>query len=186
MPDSNGSNGTEERLLEKVSEIHEVRRTINEDVFVPGHDPRTASAGYRAMHDHLVKELDRPCIACGVRNSTLDDQDQNPFGATQMETHHKTVEWSLINAIDLDKFNQRIVLRFRHYSPHDPKYDQDFTQEQMEDWIDHDEDNIWVLCDVHHRHKWVGIHSVTGPIWGPQDLIKPGYRYTPFGSDEPG
>jgi hypothetical protein len=37
--------------------------------------------------------------------------------------------------------------------------------------VDHSPDNLWVLCDVHHRHKFVGIHAITYPIWGPQDLV---------------
>ena len=45
------------------------------------------------------------------------------------------------------------------------------TQKQILDWVDHDEDNLWVLCDVHHRHVFVGIHAITFPIWGPQDLV---------------
>lgn len=54
-------------------------------------------------------------------------------------------------------------------------YDHDFTQQEMLDWIDHGRDNLWVLCDVHHRHKYVGIHAITYPIWGPQDILKAGF-----------
>ncbi len=82
-----------------------------------------------------------------------------------------------MKAVSVEKFNARIVQRFRHYRFHDPIYNKDFTRKQMEDWIDHHEDNIWVLCDVHHRHKWLGIHSITGPIWGPQDLIREDFHY---------
>lgn len=39
--------------------------------------------------------------------------------------------------------------------------------------VDHSADNLWVLCDVHHRHKWVGIHHISYPMWAPQDLLKP-------------
>ncbi len=31
-----------------------------------------------------------------------------------------------------------------------------------------------MLCDVHHRHKFVGIHAITYPIWGPQDVVDAG------------
>jgi hypothetical protein len=37
--------------------------------------------------------------------------------------------------------------------------------------VDHGFDNLWVLCDVHHRHKFVGIHAITYPIWRPQDVV---------------
>jgi hypothetical protein len=32
------------------------------------------------------------------------------------------------------------------------------------------EDNLWVLCDVHHRAKFLGIHEITYPIWCPMDF----------------
>lgn len=43
---------------------------------------------------------------------------------------------------------------------------------QIADWIDHDEDNLWVLCDVHHRARFFGVHQITVPVWGPQHILK--------------
>jgi hypothetical protein len=43
-------------------------------------------------------------------------------------------------------------------------------------WVDHSEDNLWVLCDVHHRAKFFGIHEITFPIWGPMDLLRPDFE----------
>jgi hypothetical protein len=152
---------------------------LKEQVFYPPHEPRTESKAYAAIHRHLVRELDLPCIACGVRNSTLGDPAKNPAKARAMETHHHVIEWALMNAIDLQKFNERIVALHRAQDPNSPKYNHDFTEQEMKDWVDHDPDNLWVVCDVHHRHELVGIHSITYPIWGPQDLIRPDYVYTP-------
>ena len=45
----------------------------------------------------------------------------------------------------------------------------------MTDWIDHGRDNLLVLCDIHHRHVYVGIHAITGPIWGAQNLLQKSY-----------
>jgi hypothetical protein len=28
-----------------------------------------------------------------------------------------------------------------------------------------------VLCDVHHRARFFGIHEITGPVWGPQHIL---------------
>ncbi len=156
---------------------HLVKRMLHEEVYYPDHSPRTESPAYARVHHHLVVDLDLPCLACGVRNSTLHDPKQNPKSAKAMETHHHVIEWSLQNAIDLTKFNQRIIARLR--VSHPEKYTVDFTQQQMLDWIDHDSDNLWVLCDVDHRHSLVGIHSVTFPIWAPQDLIRGDFVYTP-------
>ena len=168
------------KVVAPVDQIHLVSRDLREGVFYPPHAPRTASPEYLAMHKKLIVTEDRPCLACGVRNSTLKVPAQNPFGAKQIETHHRIVEWSLMNAIDLAKFNHHVIAGLRRHHPGVTAYTQDFTQKQMEDFIDHGEENIWVLCDIHHRHSFVGIHAISGPIWGPQDLLKDGYQYTPF------
>jgi hypothetical protein len=159
-----------------LSKPHLVERMLKEQVFYPAHSPRTESTAYAVVHHCLTIEMDLPCIICGVKNSTLKDLTQNKVGAKDMETHHHVIEWALQNAIDLGKFNARIVGSHRKYG--DPKYDHDFTQQEMLDWIDHDPDNLWVLCDVHHRHSLLGIHAVTYPIWGCQDLIREGYQLT--------
>jgi hypothetical protein len=59
-----------------------------------------------------------------------------------------------------------------HRHPNDPQYQNAFSQQQMLDWVDHSADNLWVLCDIHHRHVYLGIHAITDPIWGPVDLVR--------------
>lgn len=154
---------------------HLVKNLLSQAVFYPAHDKRKESKGYRAARKELVDRQDRPCLVCGVRKSTLGDPTENRFGARQLETHHRIVEWALANAVDLAKFNARIVAGLRRSKPNDPTYERDFTKTQMLDWIDHGRDNLWVLCDVHHRHKYVGIHAISYPIWGPQDILQDGF-----------
>lgn len=168
-----------QHILESVAKIHELRRTLTEDVFYPPHPPRTETSEYKAIHKKLVHELDLPCLVCGVRQSTLEDSSQNRWGARALETHHHHIEWALAGAIDLGKFNARIVLAYRKRPGHHEQYDSLFTQEQLLAWVDHDPDNLWVLCDVHHRHKGVGIHAISGPIWGTQDLVLDNFKLTP-------
>ena len=60
----------------------------------------------------------------------------------------------------------------RHRHPDKPEYKKNFTLEDISNWVDHSEDNLWVLCDVHHRAQYLGIHEITDPIWGPQDLLR--------------
>ena len=84
-----------------------------------------------------------------------------------METHHHVIEWALANAIDPAKFNQRVLPGLLRRNPE--KYGpmkKRMSQKQILDSVDHDEDNLWVLCDVHHRHVFVGIHAITFPISG--------------------
>lgn len=171
---------------------HEQSEKLVQDVFYPEHAKRTETSEYKAIHHQMVVVEDQGCLSCGVRNSIVKDPVRasdpklNPYGAKAVETHHHVIEWALAKAIDLGKFNDRIVRHIRMKPHHDPVYDQDFTQDQMEAWIDHHRDNLWPICDVHHRHKFGGIHAITYPIWGPMDLIRDGYVYTPLDEKTPG
>lgn len=162
-----------------ISQIHELKRTLTEQVFYPPHSERANTSQYNKIHHEMVVIQDQPCMICGVKNSTLDDKLKNKHNAKAMETHHHVVEWALANAIDLDKFNEVIVQRLRTQNSNNLTYAKDFTQQEMLAWIDHSPDNLWVLCDVHHRHTYVGIHAISSPIWSAQALIKDGYVLTP-------
>lgn len=154
----------------RVAKPHIVRHLIHENVWYPAHAPRTESPEYAAEHHRLTVVEDQPCFICGVRNSTLGSPLENPHGATAMETHHRWVEWSLINATDAAKLEAQFG--------------------QQPDWpafLDHDEQNLLVLCDVHHRHKEAGIHEMSYPIWVAQKFLKDDYQLTqdtPQGSNQ--
>ncbi len=173
---------------DSLSHYHVVERMLDERAFYPPHDKRTESPAYARVHHQMTVADDKHCVSCGVQHSTLGDPANNPFGAVQMETHHHTIEWALANAIDPAKFNQHIRPGLLHaaqrrmsepdyaktpaeYREFDTVYAADMTADQIHGWIDHGADNLWVLCDVHHRHKFVGIHAITFPIWGPQDVV---------------
>jgi len=156
------------------STFHELRRQLDERAFYPPHDARQSSPEYRKVHEKMVNA--NGCLVCDVTNKTLKDPKKredlslNPYGAKQLETHHHMIEWALASAIDRDKFNKRILpfLQKRHGTQ---KYPGPLSAKEVSDWVDHSEDNLWVLCDVHHRAKFFGIHEVTDPIWGPQDVL---------------
>jgi hypothetical protein len=167
--------------------MHGAHRSLDEWAFYPAHDKRKESPQYAKIHREMTVNEDLPCIVCGVRNSTLKKPKSNPYGAKQMETHHHVVEWALANAIDTRKFRDRILAHLasrdpQKYGKKDPRGNVmrdaanrvipiDFDDKAVRAWVDHDRDNLWVLCDVHHRHKWLGIHAISGPIWGPQDIL---------------
>ncbi|HTR83920.1 MAG TPA: hypothetical protein VMI56_05550 [Reyranella sp.] len=151
--------------------IHGKIGNLKEGQFYPEHDKRTESPAYKKVHDHLVKDLDLPCLVCGVKFSTLKDAKENLHGAKQLETHHHVIEWALANAIDPAKFNKAIRPNLANKHADQPMYKSDMTAQQVRDWVDHSPDNLWVLCDIHHRHTFVGIHAVTYPNWCPQDLL---------------
>ncbi|MBV8972829.1 MAG: hypothetical protein JO290_11110 [Sphingomonadaceae bacterium] len=170
---------------------HVVERMLDERAFYPAHDKRTESPEYAKVHHQMTVVDDKHCLVCGVQHSTLGDPAKNSFGAVQMETHHHTIEWALANAIDPAKFNQHIRPGLMHaaharrsqpgyaatpaeYRAFDDTYDSDMSLDDIKAWIDHGADNLWVLCDIHHRHKFVGIHAISYPIWGPQDVVDAG------------
>ena len=170
---------------------HVVERMLDEQAFYPAHDKRKESPEYAKVHRQMTVADDKHCLVCGVQHSTLGDLTKNPFGAIQMETHHHTIEWALANAIDPAKFNQHIRPGLMHaaqrraqeagyadvsdlYKAFDRDYEADMGIDTIKQWVDHGADNLWVLCDVHHRHKFVGIHAITYPIWGPQDVVDAG------------
>jgi hypothetical protein len=163
----------QQTVYRKAQEIHENPRTLHERAFYPAHDKRLETPEYRKARDRLTKTLDLPCLVCGVRRSTLKDKALNRYGARQMETHHHLIEWSLANAIDTAKFNRIVLPHLKVRHPHNPDYAKDaFTDTDVAAWVDHSEDNLWVLCDVHHRAAYLGIHEITYPIWCPMDLLR--------------
>jgi hypothetical protein len=161
------------KIFQYAKRVHENPRILQERAFYPEHDKRKETPAYKKVHDHLTKELDLPCLVCGVKRSTLNDKIQNRYGAKQMETHHHIIEWALANAIDAKKFSKIILphLKARH-SDKEEYQKPEFTDEEVRNWVDHSEDNLWVLCDVHHRAKFLGIHEISYPIWCPMDLLR--------------
>lgn len=174
-------NGDILRLTEHAANLQIVKQhvqnhTIEELQFYPEHDKRRETSAYIKTHKKLVETLDLPCLVCGVRHSTLGDPQENPYGAKQMETHHHIIEWALQNAVDVEKFNKVLLPHLAAGHPHRPEYKAPFTEQQVRDWVDHSEDNLWVLCDVHHRAKYLGIHEITYPIWAPMNLFRPDFE----------
>lgn len=156
--------------------IHENHRELDEEAFYPAHDKRTESPAYAKVHKKLTEQLDLPCLICGVRNSTLKKPKQNTYGAKQMETHHHVIEWALANAVDVKLFNKTLRPSLAHRHPDNAIYQRNMSKKEVLDWVDHSEDNLWVLCDIHHRHKFFGIHEISFPIWGPQNLLSPNFE----------
>ncbi len=162
---------------QRLRQIHENRRSLDERAFYPAHPPRSESPAYKKVHDHLTKQLDLPCLICGVTYSILKDAQKsadpklNPYGARAMETHHHVIEWALAEAIDPDKFNRTVLPHLQARHPETYPKGKKLSAQEVKEWVDHSADNLWVLCDIHHRHKWLGIHMISDPIWGPQDIL---------------
>lgn len=127
-------------------------RTLQEHVNYPPHPPRRPTPLYTKSHHDMVVTEDLPCLVCGVRNSDLADPVRradpaiNPVGATQIETHHRMIEDSLIGAIDVGKWNRRVRPVLAHQHPEGAVYDHDFTPEEFARWAHGHRHNLWPLC----------------------------------------
>ena len=154
----------------RLASLHEERRRLDERAFYPVHDVRTESSAYTRVRRAMIEEEDQPCRVCGVRASTVGSRRANVYGATALEAHHHVIEWAHAEAIDLGRFNELVVAGLRERDG--GKYGKRFSRGEMLAWIDHDRDNLWVLCDVHHRHAWFGVHAISGPVWGVQRLLR--------------
>ncbi len=134
------------RVQKQVNRIHENPRLLKEIAFYPEHDKRRETEEYKAVHKKLTQEQDLPCLICGVRNSTLKDKQKNSYGARQMETHHHIIEWALANAVSVEKFNSALLPNLRHRHPGKPEYEKEFAAEDIQNWVDHSEDNLCGCC----------------------------------------
>jgi hypothetical protein len=171
--------GSIARLSDQLATYKQVQRHIQHHVidelqFYPEHDRRVETPEYKTTHDHMVHELKLPCLICGVTVDSLGNPEVNRYGAKQLETHHHVIEWALAEAVDAEKFNKWLRPHLAHRHPNDPvwAYETSFDQQKILDWVDHSEHNLWVLCDVHHRAKYAGIHEITYPTWSPMDLLR--------------
>jgi hypothetical protein len=131
-----------------------LKRTLEETVYYPPHDPRAASPAYRTLHRLLVVDRDEPCWICGIRHST--------GGA--METHHQHIEWAAANGVDLTK----VMADFPAVT----------DEPSLRAWLD-SEGNMLVLCARHHRGPLTGIHSITYPAWLLQRYQGSGWTFIP-------
>jgi hypothetical protein len=160
-----GNGGTEtpsgEATTEVLSHVHATTEGVAAVEMTPPHPPREETPEYAKAHHHLAYNLDSPCAMCGVRNSTLKDPKENPFGATAIETHHYPIERSLLDACDPTKVG--IV------------FPQVKDQVTLEAFVD-TEHNLMVLCDIHHRHPLHGIHHLTPQDFFVQPFLWGGYQ----------
>lgn len=133
-------------------------------LWIPEHDPREQDPHYHIFHaaKRKLKELDVPCWRCDVHYADLGAvSEKNPLGAKQLEAHHDKVEFSLANAIDIDRFK----------ADH-PEFD--ITDEDSFLAYVESEGNLLQLCDVCHRSPTEGIHMVPYPLWTPYRIWKKG------------
>lgn len=148
-----------------LSHVHETTENLSTIELTPPHDPRTETPIYKAIHERLLFQEDRPCFTCGVRHSDLQDPARradvtiNPYGAKVMESHHVVVERSLANAVD-----PALVAKV-YASVHQFK--------TFIEWVDGSEDNIKPFCDQCHR---LADHAIHRAAWQDVSATRFGIR----------
>lgn len=161
----------DQKTEECFMKIHGGAKVLKEYDFFPEHEKRHRTKGYTDVHNKMIVKENLGCYICGVNHQILSDEkkasdkQKNPFAAKQMELHHYYIEWALTNAIDQDKFNTKLRVELAKKHPDCDLYKSSMSIEQIRDWIDHHEHNMMPLCDVHHRHKFYGIHEVSYSNW---------------------
>ncbi len=141
--------------------VHATVFGVAEVEMTPPHPPREETPIYARTHHRLVFTLDTPCAICGVRHSTLSNPKENLFHALAVETHHYPIERSLLNACDPRKL--KVI------------FPQVKDRESLEAFID-SEENMMVLCDIHHRHPHYGIHHILAQDFFVQPFLFSGYQ----------
>lgn len=160
-----------------------LRETLR--LWFPEHQPRTHDPHYRLFNaaKRRMKQLDVPCWRCGVHYADLNDRPggsataRNPLAASQLEAHHQDIEFSLANAVDVDRWWDASLQAKRAWWDHTysnldgflkahPELDPAHRDEVFNAYVE-SEGNLQQLCDVCHRSKHQGIHHIPGPEWRP-------------------
>lgn len=149
--------------MQPKNERHEVKRTLIEDDYVPGHGEREEPLFKASRHQLIVVEK-KTCWLCGT--------------SEQLEAHHSPIEFSEANDVDFGP-GSNIRLDF-------PQFDWAAFDRQGGDpnlFID-SVHNLMILCKPCHIGKNRGIHAKTHPNWVLRRYAKKDVALTP--QDEKG
>lgn len=118
---------------------HEVKMTVEVDIYYPDHVQRTESSLFHKNKHYLIQVMDTPCWCCGSKE--------------HREVHHKILEWADSEGVD-----------WNHMQALYPDFPEWKTCDLPTGFVDHLY-NLQVLCMECHRGKGRGIHFLPYPIW---------------------
>ena len=171
-----------------VEQTHEQKETLSEDVFEPGHDPRTVTATFRKTKKELEELGEDRCFIC---NATASE------AGLPLEAHHVIIERCFTNGTDWRRVqavlggatpeelallasSKQPILRWLHrimsfdWASFNPD-----SEEAAYAFVDNMLANGLMLCKKHHTGKDEGIHDLSFPIFLFQKFAKPGYKFSP-------
>lgn len=151
---------------------NELARTLHELAHYPQHEPDRAKDPYYRVFDrtrhHLIDVLAVPCWIGGASAAQIKaglPPEHLCHGCTGLELHHNPLEYAGLSEIDWRRF----AAEFPTLGIHS---DADFLAAAE------GEGNATILCSLHHRAPYQGVHSITYPLWVLQRYARPEWRFT--------
>jgi hypothetical protein len=145
-----------------VTKVHEERETLQVDVYIPGHAPRTTTELFRKSRLHLIEREGGRCNVCG----RTAEESGHP-----LEAHHFPIERSMAEMIDWSPGSQ-IRKDFPNFGWGS------FDESNPYTFVDDMNVNGLLLCKDHHTGKDQGIHDMPHPLWIAQKYGKEGYQFS--------
>ena len=151
--------------------MSDLARTLHEHAYYPSHGPRESDPHYKvfnAARRHLIVTLGVGCWIGGATRSEIKaglPADHRCHGAKQLEAHHEVAEFAGLNEVDWHK----VAADFPDTAIHS---DEDFLN------FAESEGGLTILCDVHHRGPFHGIHAITYPVWKLDRIARTGWSFT--------
>lgn len=181
-----------------------------EGFYTEKHEPRNKDPYYENFEQTkrlINQQLDPGCYICGITNADLESYrkvNKKPLLVPLenedllLELHHYFIEFSYLNSLDLDLFNEKLLPivnqtnYLKNYFMQNPlDYDKvkdnplikelaatNYTMaplkndQELYKFIVSGPLNMMPLCTVHHRSFHSGIHQVVYPFWLVQKVLK--------------
>ena len=143
-----------------LAHVHVTLESVSVAEMTPPHPPREETPEYARAHHFLIYTKNSPCAVCGVTRRTLSNPKRNPYGATQMESHHYPIARSLMDACDPRRVHK--------------DFPQVYDMATLAAFVDSPA-NLIVVCDQCHRSPEHGIHHLTTQDWIIQKYLRPSY-----------
>ena len=158
--------------MSNVEKVHEQKETLEVDVLIPGHAPRTETALYERTRKLLIAREDGRCFISGMTAEEL---------GAPLEAHHHPIERSFAEIIDWERFSTDAKAGL--WGPHAKAFDWDgfFSVSPIDPYrfVDDMTANGLLLGKQFHTGKNQGIHTLPFPIWIVQKYAREGYQFTP-------
>lgn len=130
---------------------HDHPLTLHLLTHVEAHEPRAGDPHYPLFIQAKARMKRQGLWVCAIGDDLC---------GGQIELHHAHIEYSLINAMDVDKVNRALGLHL--------------DDAAFADWVE-SPGNLEPLCVNHHRTHY-GVHVIPSALWEPLRYLRAGQR----------